>query len=445
MTTIQWFLLIGFLLLARGLSSTILQRSPFTSSIFYLAVGLIAGPTVLGLFKFDPLEQSALLEALTEVAVLISLFSAGVKMPVPVKMLHWRPPIRLAWISMTITVALVAGFGYYVLDLPLGAGILLGAILAPTDPVLATDVQSRHHGDKDQLRFTLTSEAGMNDGTAFPFVMLGLGLLGLHELGEYGVRWVMVDVLWATAAAVVIGVAFGAALAWLSWEMRSREPKHEVLDDLVGLGLIAVGYGVSASVSAWGFLTVFFIGVALRQTELKLAGRTETKGANTSKTTDAAPAQAIDPDIQASEPVDKKDAPPIVSTESLIFEEHLERLSELLLILLLGGMMFMDYWSWRTVGLALFLFFIARPVSVLLSLIGSRVPWSLQGMTAWFGVRGIGSIYYLMYAIQHGLPTALAKDMIQLTLIVITLSILLHGASVKPMMNRFWKPTEKSK
>lgn len=435
MTNIQWFLLIGFLLLARGLSSTILQRSPFTSSIFYLVVGLTAGPTVLDLFRFDPLEQSALLEALTEVAVLISLFSAGVKMPVPVKMLRWGPPLRLAWISMTLTVALVAAFGYYVLDLPLGAGVLLGAILAPTDPVLATDVQSRHHGDRDQLRFTLTSEAGMNDGTAFPFVMLGLGLLGLHELGEYGVRWVLVDVLWATSAAVVIGIVFGAGLARLSWELRSREPKHEVLDDLVGLGLIAVGYGISASVSAWGFLTVFCIGVALRQTELKLAGRTKTKGA---------PARAEDPDVQAFAPVDEADAPPIISTESLIFEEHLERLSELLLILLLGGMMFMDYWSWRTVGLALFLFLIARPVSVLLSLIGSGAPRSLQGMTAWFGVRGIGSIYYLMYAIQHGLPTALAADMIQLTLIVITLSILLHGISVKPMMSRFWRPPEKS-
>jgi len=435
MSTIQWFLLIGFLLLARGLSSTILQRSPFTSSIFYLVVGLVAGPTILDLFRFDPLEQSALLEALTEVAVLISLFSAGVKMPVPVKMPRWGPPIRLAWVSMSLTVGLVAAFGYYVLDLPVGAGILLGAILAPTDPVLATDVQSRHHGDKDQLRFTLTSEAGMNDGTAFPFVMLGLGLLGLHELGEYGVRWVLVDVLWATAAAIVIGVIFGAALARLSWEMRSREPKHEVLDDLVGLGLIAVGYGVSASVSAWGFLTVFFIGVALRQTELKLAGRTKTKTPID---------HADDPDVQASEPIDNKDAPPIISTESLIFEEHLERLSELLLVLLLGGMMFMDYWSWRTVGLALFLFFIARPVSVLLSMTGSRVPWSLRGMTAWFGVRGIGSIYYLMYAIQHGLPTALAKDMIQLTLIVITLSILFHGISAKPMMNRFWRSPQKS-
>lgn len=451
MTNIQWFLLIGFLLLARGLSSTMLQRSPFTSAIFYLAAGLVAGPTVFDLFRFDPLEQSALLEALTEVAVLISLFSAGVKMPVPVKLKRWGAPIRLAWLSMTVTVALVAGFSYAVLDLPLGAGILLGAILAPTDPVLATDVQSRHHGDKDQLRFTLTSEAGMNDGTAFPFVMLGLGLLGLHELGEYGVRWVMHDVIWATAAAIVIGIGFGAALARISWELRAREPKHEVLDDLVGLGLIAVSYGVSVSVGAWGFLTVFFLGVALRQTEMKLASRGRSApqpalqpSSESMPQTKNVPADAEGNDRNSSAPVDAQEAPPTISTETLIFEEHLERLSELLLVLLLGGMMFAHYWSWRSIGLALFLFFVARPVSVLLSLIGSRVPWSLRGMAAWFGVRGIGSIYYLMYAVQHGLPKTLAKDMIELTLIVITLSILLHGISVGPMMNRFWHSNRKS-
>jgi len=177
----MWFMLVGGLLLAMGLTATLLKRSPITSAIIYLAVGVLVGPTVLDLFHFNPLQQSALLESLTEVAVLISLFSAGVKMPVPFSFARWRSPILLATASMTITVVMVAEFAYYVLGMPLGAGVLLGAIVAPTDPVLATDVQIRHPGDHDQLRFTLTCEAGMNDGSAFPFVMLGLGLLGLHD------------------------------------------------------------------------------------------------------------------------------------------------------------------------------------------------------------------------------------------------------------------------
>ncbi|NDP47004.1 MAG: sodium:proton antiporter, partial [Sulfuriferula multivorans] len=271
MTNAQWFLFIGGLLLAMGLTSSLLKRSPFTSSMIYLAVGLLVGPTVLNLFHFNPLKESALLEVLTEVAVLISLFSAGVKMPVPFTFSSWRVPILLATVSMVITVAMVAAFAYFVLGLPLGAGVLLGAILAPTDPVLATDVQIRHPGDRDRLRFVLTCEAGMNDGSAFPFVMLGLGLLGLHELGEFGLNWVLVDVLWASLGGIAIGVVAGAALAFVGWKLRRNPYKHELLDDFLGLGLIGVVYSVSVTLNTWGFLAVFFAAVALRQTEMKLA------------------------------------------------------------------------------------------------------------------------------------------------------------------------------
>ncbi len=413
MTNAQWFLLVGGLLLVRGLTSTLLKRSPVTAAIIYLAVGLLVGPSVLNLFHFNPLKESALLEVLTEIAVLISLFSAGVKMPVPFSFARWRAPILLATVSMTITVAMIAAFAYYVLGLPLGAGVLLGAILAPTDPVLATDVQSRHPGDRDQLRFTLTCEAGMNDGSAFPFVMLGLGLLGLHELGDAGLRWVAVDVLWATGAAIAIGGVAGVALARLGWKLRRAPHQHELMDDFLGLGLIGVVYGLSVMVSAWGFLAVFFAAVALRQTELKLA--------------------------QATHPKPGLEPLPTVSEGSLVFKEHLERLSEVMLVLLVGGSLFLNSWSWEAVGLALFLFMVARPISVLVGLLGTGTSWRIRGMTGWFGVRGIGSLYYLMYAIQHGLPETLALQMIQLTLIVVTLSILLHGVSVKPLMGYFWR------
>ena len=423
-------------MLARGMTTTALKRLPFTSAIIYLAAGILLGPTVLGVFYFDPLKQSGLLEVLTEIAVLISLFSAGIKMPVPLKWPQWQSPVRLAWVSMTITVGLIAGFSYYVLGLPLGAGILLGAILAPTDPVLATDVQTRHPGDNDKLRFTLTCEAGMNDGTAFPFVMLGLGMLGLHELGEFGWRWVAVDVLWATAGAIAIGVIGGKLTAHIGWKLRGMEKKHEVLDDLVGLGLIAVVYGFSVYLSTWGFLAVFFAGVALRQAELRLAGSVGIKPEQL---------EGEAAHINASAPAADGGAQPphIVSVESLVFKEHLERLSELMLVLLLGGMMVREYWSWTTVGFALFLFLVARPASVFIGLIGSRTSMRIRGISGWFGVRGIGSIYYLSYAIQHGLPTELARTLIQLTLVVITLSIVLHGTSVKPLLNLLWrKPRE---
>ncbi len=429
MTNAQWFIFVGGLLLFMGMTFTVLKRLPVTSAIIYLAVGLIMGPTVLDLFHFNPLKESALLEVLTEVAVLISLFSAGVKMPVPFGFARWRAPVLLATVSMAVSVGMITLFAHYLFGLPLGAGILLGAILAPTDPVLATDVQSRHPGDRDQLRFTLTSEAGMNDGTAFPFVMLGMGLLGLHEIGDFGLRWAVVDVLWATLGGIAIGVAAGVALAYLGWTLRGEHHRHELLDDFLGLGLIGLVYGLSVQVHAWGFLAVFFAAVALRQTELKLAN-TPKRSPDSRSTLEIRHIDSTNPDSDVS---------PTVSQGALIFKEHLERLSELLLVLLLGGTLYPDSWSWQAVGLALFLFMAVRPLSVFIGLLGTRTSWRMHGMAGWFGVRGIGSLYYLMYAIQHGLPEPMALELMHLTLIVVTLSIVMHGTSVKPLMSRFWR------
>ena len=428
MTTTHWFILIGCLMLARGLAATTISRLPFTSAIVYLCVGLILGPMVLNIFAIDPLKQSHLLETLTEIAVLISLFSAGVKMPVPIKRERWSPAIRMAWISMSISVGLIAAFAHFVLHMPIGAGILLGAILAPTDPVLATDVQVRHADDRDKLRFTLTCEAGMNDGSAFPYVMLGLGLLGAGQLGaDFTWRWLLIDVTWATLGAILIGFAGGAALGKLGWMLRGQEPKHEVLDDLVGLGLIAVVYGVAVLLSAWGFLAVFFAGVALRQTELILSGAHKDRQG------------LLVPETDSARETPDTDAPLTVSAESLVFKEHLERLSELTLVLLLGGMVTFNDWNWRTCGTAAFLFLVARPLSVMLGLAGSSASWRIRGITGWFGVRGIGSVYYLMYAINHGLPGPMARDFIEITVVVIMLSILVHGTSTNFIMDRFWR------
>ncbi len=433
MTTIHWFILIGMLMLARGLAATTISRLPVTSAIVYLMAGIILGPMVLGIFSFDAIKQSHVLEVATEIAVLISLFSAGVKMPVPITLKRWGPSIRLAWLSMSITVGLVTAFCYYVLDMPLGAGVLLGAILAPTDPVLATDVQVRHAGDYDTLRFTLTSEAGMNDGSAFPFVMLGLALLGAGELSgsDFVWKWAIIDVVWATLGAVAIGWAGGAMLGNLGWALRNKDPKHDVLDDLVGLGLIAVVYGVCVLCKTWGFLAVFFAGVALRQTELLLVGAHKNRqGLLVPDDPKADPANDEVPDTPQ---------PLTVSAESLVFKEHLERLSELTLVLLIGGMLTLQDWNWRTWGTALFLFVVARPLSVALGLIGSDTTLRVRLIIGWFGVRGIGSIYYLMYAINHGLPATLSRDLIQITAIVVALSIIVHGTSVKPLMDKFWR------
>lgn len=438
MSTNQWFLLVGLLMLARGLAATTISRSPFTSAIVYLCVGILLGPSFLGIFSFDPWKQSALLEMLTQTALLISLFSAGIKMPVPFKLARWDAPLRLAWISMSLTVVLVALFAWYVLHFPPGAAILLGGILAPTDPVLATDVQVRHAGDKDQLRFTLTCEAGMNDGSAFPFVLLGLGMLGIGDAGSISangmadgglahyLRWLVMDVGWATAGAVAVGVFAGAGLARLGWQLRIVAPRHDIMDDLVALGLIAIVYAVASMLKASGYLAVFFAAVALRQTELVLAGAPKDRQG------------MMEPDVAKSEAAHASatsEPPLVVSAEALVFKEHLERLSELTLVLLLGGMISLRELPYETIGVAAFLFVIARPLAVYVGLMGSGVSKRMRVMTGWFGVRGIGSIFYLVFAIQAGLPPNLARELTGIALGVVMLSILVHGFSVKPLID----------
>lgn len=428
MENFQWFILIGALMLVRGLWSPAIAGLPFTSAMLYLIIGLMLGPLALGLFKFEPLNEAEVIEPIAEVAVLISLFSAGIKMPVPCTLKNWLPAIRLAWLAMALSVGLIALFGWLVLGLPVGAAILLGAILAPTDPVLATDVQLRHAGDNDPLRFTLTCEAGLNDGSAFPFVMLGLGLLGLHELGDMGWRWLAVDVVWATLGGLGIGAACGAALAWAGAALHARFGKDEVLDDLLGLGLIGLSYGIALSVHTYGFLAVFAAGVALRQFELTLARPPEQRACLPERT-----GAGTEEEIEAEE-----EKEPTVSGGALVFKEHLERLSELTLVLLLGGAASWYLLDWRPWALALFMLFLVRPVSVVASLARSRIGGRATAISAWFGVRGIGSIYYLTYAINHGLPPDIGRQLVNATLAVIIGSIILHGTSVTPLLNRFW-------
>jgi NhaP-type Na+/H+ or K+/H+ antiporter len=264
----------------------------------------------------------------------------------------------------------------------------------------------------------------MNDGSAFPFVMLGLGLLGLHDLGDAGWRWLAVDVLWASVAGIGIGILAGISVGWLVSKIRISFVGTAFLESFLGLGLIAFAYGISLLVDAWGFLAVFSAAVALRHTELKLAGLKQAYSAPVETSLEGEPQSIVQEHVSES---------------SLVFNEHLERLAEIVLVLLIGGSLFWDSWSWRAVGFAAFLFFIARPISVYVGVLGSRSSMRMRHLMGWFGVRGIGSLYYLMYAIQHGLQEEVALELIHLTLVVVALSILVHGVSVKPTIARYWR------
>ena len=419
-------LIIGLLLVVMTMGSSYLSRLPLNAAMLYLGVGVAVGPMGLDLLRLDALENKVLLERLTEIAVLISLFTAGMKLELPLRDRRWRIPLQLATVSMIVTVVVVAAIGVYGLGLSPGAAILLGAILAPTDPVLASDVQVSNRGDRDRLRFGLTGEGGLNDGTAFPFVMLGLGLLGVHELGEAAWRWWTIDVLWAISGGLglgyLLGTLVGRAIIYL--RMRHREALRS--DEFIALGLIALTYGAALLLHTYGFLAVFAAGLALRRidegTSITSVVQAETQDSE------------LSPEEQAAAGAE---APANMMNAVQRFNSQLESFVEVAIVLAVGVLLATVEFESDVLWFVPVLFLLVRPLAVYGGLIGTHVSGSQRNLMSWFGIRGIGSLYYLLYAINHDIQPALAERLLSITLAVVVASIVVHGISVTPLMQHY--------
>ena len=423
-----WFLLIGAFLLLMVLVGTLLQRLPISAAIIYLLIGVALGPYGLGLITLDPMIHAKTLELVAEVAVLISLFTVGLKLRVSVFDRAWRLPLRLAGGTMVITIGLIAALAMVVFNLPLGAALLLGAILAPTDPVLASDVQVRNAGDKDRVRFGLTGEGGLNDGIAFPFVMLGLGLMGLYEIGANGLLWLWHDVVWSIAAGVASGWLCGFLVGY--WVLYLRRVHREALglEEFLALGLIAFSYGLALLIHGYGFLAVFAAGLGLRRIGHKGFSAALTKVS-----------LRFHKSVIGDSGANAVPETPLEMANALIdFNEQLERIVEVAVVVLIGSMITTQSFTPAVLWFCALLFLIIRPVAVVFGLAGSRTPRAQMRLLAWFGIRGLGSLYYLMFAINHGLPNEVAAEFVNVVFGVIATSIVVHGISATPLMERYY-------
>lgn len=420
-----WFIIIGALLVAMALAGSVLKRLPLTSAMFYLGVGTLLGPWGLNLLRVDLVRDAETVERLSEIAVLVSLFTAGLKLRLPISDRSWRAPVLLATVAMMITIIGIAAFGVVAAGLPLGAAVLLGAILAPTDPVLASDVQVTHERDAEPIRLSLTGEAGLNDGAAFPFVMLGLGLLGHHELGRFGMRWFGVDLAWAIVGGLLVGAACGASIGKLVLYLRRVHREAVGLDEFLALGLIALSYGIALLFHTYGFLSVFAAGVAVRRIERDHSE--ETPPADVAKVASSAEDEATHPAT----------APAYMARAVLSFNEQLERLGEVAVVAVVGAMLAHVDGYGLGLALAAILFLVIRPLATMLTLSRTHLSRLQRVIVAWFGVRGIGSIYYLAYALTHGLSGPPAAMLVDLTLVAVTTSVVAHGVSVTPLMKRY--------
>ena len=270
MSFLGWMGVVGGLLLLMALSSAYLRRLPVSTAFLYMILGVAFGPLGLGLLRVDIREAAPWLERLTEIAVIVSLFVGGLKLR-----LHWRNP---AWTSayllagpvMLASILGVALLARFFLGLDTAGALLLGALLAPTDPVLAGTVSVNDAADHDRMRYGLSGEAGLNDGMAFPFVLFALLWAEHGGGGDWIGGWALHRLLWAVPAALVPGYALGKGIGRLAVWLRSRHRDTAAPSDFLALALIALSYVGAEAVGAWGFLAVFAAGVGLRGAELKV-------------------------------------------------------------------------------------------------------------------------------------------------------------------------------
>ncbi|MBK5512087.1 cation:proton antiporter [Pseudomonas sp. TH15] len=440
MSFIVWLAVLGAVLLTLALTSSYLRWMPVTTSAVCLVLGIAIGPAGLDLLKLDIKDAANWMEHLTEVAVLFSLFVCGLKLRLPLRDRKWRVAFGLAGPVMVLTIAGVCLLLHYGLGLAWGPSMLIGAILAPTDPVLASLVQVNDAKDYDSVRFGLSGEAGLNDGVAFPFVILGL--LVLQQSGDSNTwltDWALKSLLWAVPAGLLIGYWMGHGIGRATLSMRIRNADSTFSpNDYLTLALIALAYVAAESIHGYGFLSVFAAGLGLRQAEVKSTGDTQTPAEQLVQPVvghqNVEPEAAVHGDLENLE--DSQVAAGIMMGDMLAFGSLVERAMEVFLVTLLGVVL-VPHWDWRALWVGGVLFCLIRPACVALMPWGGLLEGRQRLLIGWFGIRGIGSLFYLFYALNQGLSGSLAAVCTNLTLSVVALSILLHGISTQPILARY--------
>jgi len=404
--------------------ATLLHRFkslPFSFPILSLALGYVAFALPLGLTPPDPRQHGSLAVHLTEIGVIISLMGVGLKIGRLPNLRTWSTTWRMLGICMPLTIVCVALLGWWMLGLAPAAAVLLAAALAPTDPVLASDVQvgepepevsddadsasdDQNSPDKgpaereDELRFTLTSEAGLNDSLAFPFTYLALLMLteGISPTNWIG-QWLLIDVVYR----IVLGVATGVAAGWILSHILLQMPVNTEREKMrVGVGALAATlllYGVTECVGGYGFLAVFIGGLTIRHKE-------QTQQAHQSLHT---------------------------------FAEQAEQLLMTAILIALGGAVaggLLASLTWEAALLGVLLVFVVRPAAGWIGLLGERrLSPRDRWIASFFGIRGIGCLYYLAYGLQKG--KFVNENLLWAACaFTITLSVVVHGVMASPVI-----------
>ena len=441
-----WMAIIGALLLTMALLSAWIQRLPVSTAAIYLGIGCLIGPWGFDLLRVDLTNAEPWLERFTELAVILSLFVGGLRLRLPVRHRAWNAVWRLASGVMLLSIAGVAWAAWALLGLPAPVALLLGAVLAPTDPVLAGAVTVGHSEDRDRFRFALSGEAGLNDGAAFPFVALALLWMEPGLSLTTVANWAAHDLLWAITAGLAIGFVFGRLVGRAAIALRSRHRDTAAPTDFLVLALIALAYVVAQVIGAWGFLAVFAAGIGLRSAELSTVKETphpehkqSPEGAHPPAETMVAPNVVTEGEL--AEPAV---AAGVLVAEVFSFGDTMERILEVLLVVLVGVSL-ATHWDPRALWIAAALFLVIRPLATFGCLTGTSTTLVQRGLVGWFGIRGIGSLYYLAFAFASGIQGATAQELADVTLSVVAISIVAHGLTAQPLMNWYERRSSRAR
>jgi NhaP-type Na+/H+ or K+/H+ antiporter len=397
----------GLAALLAALLPRLLSRRPVSVPMVFLALGALVFGLVDSLPSPSPVEHRELAERLTEICVIVALFGAGLALDRPLGLHRWASTWRLLGITMPLSVAAGALLGWWGFALGAGlapaAAVLVAAALAPTDPVLAGDVQVGEPTDaedsEDEPRFALTSEAGLNDALAFPFVHAAVAMAAVGAAPALWVgRWLAVDVLWRIAAGVVVGMLAGKVLARLFFTARIRTIRlAEQAEGFVAIACTMLAYGLTELANGYGFLAVFVCATTIRAAERAHGYHGVLHN----------------------------------------YIEQIERLLTVAVLVFLGGAMARGLLAPLTlpdVVLAVVLLLVVRPLFGWLALLGGGRGPRDRAVIAFFGVRGVGSLYYLAYAAGHA-PFGQLERLWAIAGLAVLLSVLVHGVAATPVMD----------
>lgn len=392
--------IVGVVVLLTAWLPMVTRRLPLSLPIACLAIGaLLAWSPFPLLPRFNPLENREFTERMTEMVVIVALMGAGLKLDRPIGWRRWMTTWRLLGIAMPLTIVVIAFLGSWILGLGAASALLLGACLAPTDPVLASDVQvgPPQTGEEDEVRFALTSEAGLNDGLSFPFIHLAVALaLAEKESTALFQHWAFLDVFWRLASGALMGWALGKGFGFLSFRLTGSS-LAKTQDGFVALGMTFTTYGLTQLIGGYGFVAVFLAAVAFRASE-----------------------RGHDFHQQLHD-----------------FAEQIERLLMMVLLVCLGSIaasgQLLAGIDWRVLVVVVLAIAFVRPIIGWMSLIGTGHPPGETMIIAVFGIRGLGSIYYLAYATGQA-EFQSVQTVWATVLLIIVVSIVVHGIAVTPTM-----------